>query len=95
MVNQKTFNKFKPLIIMKKLFFTALAVVAFSGVSMASTVEVKERVLLSNEIKIELQKKVVEEDSNCYDRAMDIMDKMTDLSPVEAYEIWLVLTENC
>ncbi|MEP6929834.1 MAG: hypothetical protein ABI850_07470, partial [Flavobacterium sp.] len=64
-------------------------------VSMASTVEVKERVLLSNEIKIELQKKVVEEDSNCYDRAMDIMDKMTDLSPVEAYEIWLVLTENC
>ncbi len=46
MVNQKTIYKFKPLLKMKKLLFTALAVVAFSGVTMANTVEVKEEVVI-------------------------------------------------
>jgi hypothetical protein len=38
---------------MKKLVFTALAVVAFSGVAMANTVEVKEAVVINNEVKAE------------------------------------------
>ena len=34
---------------MKKLFFTAIALVAFSGVSMANTIEVKELVIQTEE----------------------------------------------
>ncbi|MBQ0907301.1 hypothetical protein KBJ98_01140 [Flavobacterium sp. F-328] len=38
---------------MKKMIFTALAVVAFSGAAMANTGEVKEDVVFSNENKVE------------------------------------------
>jgi hypothetical protein len=38
---------------MKKLLFTALAVVAFSGVAMASNLEVKEMEVLSEECYVE------------------------------------------
>jgi hypothetical protein len=48
---------------MKKLVFTALAVVAFSGVAMANSVEVKED-------------KVFYED--CYTKAADYVDKIYD-----------------
>jgi hypothetical protein len=49
---------------MKKLVFTALAVVAFSGVAMAKTGEVKEEATLNNEIKV--QKVLAEEEpSQC------------------------------
>ena len=71
---------------MKKLVFTALAVVAFSGVSMAKTIEAPEK-------DSEIQTKLVEE-VDCYGRAMNILDKL-EVSPVEAYEIWMVLTANC
>ena len=40
--SKKTIYKFKPLFIMKKLVFTALAMVAFSGIAMANSTEVKE-----------------------------------------------------
>jgi hypothetical protein len=36
---------------MKKLLFTALAVVVFIGVAMADTAEVKEKVVINNESK--------------------------------------------
>ncbi|TDE52760.1 hypothetical protein [Flavobacterium sp. GT3P67] len=49
---------------MKKLLFTALAVVAFSGVAMANTAEVKEEVIIKNESKVELVV-VEEEPSQC------------------------------
>ena len=48
---------------MKKLLFTALAVVAFSGVAMADTLEVKED-------------KVFYED--CYTQAADYVDNVYD-----------------
>jgi hypothetical protein len=38
---------------MKKLVFTALAVLAFSGAAIANTGEVKEDVVFSNENKVE------------------------------------------
>jgi hypothetical protein len=38
---------------MKKMIFTALSVVAFSGAAMAKTAEVKEDVVFSNENKVE------------------------------------------
>lgn len=46
MVDQKTIYKFKLLLKTKKLVFTALVVVAFSGVAMANSVEVKESTTL-------------------------------------------------
>lgn len=46
LVNQKNIYKFKTVLIMKKLLFTALAVVTFCGVAMANTVEVKEEVVI-------------------------------------------------
>ena len=40
---------------MKKLFFTAIAMIAFSGVSMANTIEEKEDMLIVNVIPCSTQ----------------------------------------
>ena len=47
---------------MKKLVFTAFAVVAFSGVAMANTAEVKELTVLKNEIKVVI---IQQEENSC------------------------------
>ena len=52
MVNQKTFYKFKTITKMKKMIFTAMAVLAFSAVSMANTIEVKEEVVVKTRVKL-------------------------------------------
>jgi hypothetical protein len=56
MVNQKNIYKFKPLLIMKKLLFTAIALVAFSSASMANTIAheevVSEKSQITNKIAI-------------------------------------------
>ena len=53
---------------MKKLVFTALAVVAFSGVAMANTEEVKKEVI---EIK---ENKEILEATPCEDRMIDLYE---------------------
>ena len=52
---------------MKKVLFTALAVVLFSGVSMASTKEIKVE---KKEVKVELKKKKVKPMSECEKKGM-------------------------
>jgi hypothetical protein len=57
---------------MKKLVFTALAVVAFSGAAMANTVEVKEVIKVKNEVIEVSAINIVAEDvrmSDCSDAA--------------------------
>ena len=66
MVNQENNYKFKPLKKMKKLLFTAIAVIAFSGVSMAETKEVKNEVEV---LKIQL-----EPNDCCVDNALDVYE---------------------
>lgn len=39
---------------MKKMIFTAMTVLAFSAVSVANTIEVKEEVVVNNESKVEV-----------------------------------------
>jgi hypothetical protein len=83
MVNQKTICKFKPELKMKKLVFTALAVVAFSATSFAETREVKVDEILFTE---------------CEDWAMDQMalqDPGDQLPPEEAHDNYRSLVENC
>ncbi len=63
MVNQENIYKFKPSLKMKKLVFTALAVVAFSGVSFAGTKEVKVEVAPP---------------ADCQTLAMDYIDEVYD-----------------
>ena len=53
---------------MKKMIFTAMAVLAFSAVSMANTIEVKEEVVVNNESKVEVL--VLEKDKSCTDQAI-------------------------
>lgn len=62
---------------MKKLVFTALAVVAFSGVAMAKTGEVKEEVVVSSEIK-----KVSEDFNACEERAINTYESI-----ISSYEV--------
>jgi len=50
---------------MKKLLFTALAVVAFSGVAMANSVEVEELTTLKNEIKVV----IIQQEENSFQAA--------------------------
>jgi hypothetical protein len=68
MVNQKTIYKFKPVLKMKKLVFTAIAAVVFSGVSFAGTKEVKEEVVVNNESKEVLKA------TPCEDAAIDFYE---------------------
>jgi len=42
MVNQTKFNNFKKHLKMKKLFFSAVALIAFSSVSMANTMDLED-----------------------------------------------------
>lgn len=80
---------------MKNLLFTAFTVVFFSSASMANTFESKEEIGSAETDKIELITMLMYDDIDCYGRAMNLMDKMIDLSPVEAHDIWQVLTANC
>lgn len=75
-LTKKTIYKFKPVLIMKKLLFTALAVVAFNGIAMANTIEVKEEII-SNSIKIELTNQQAEV-KDCYTKAADYVDNVYD-----------------
>jgi hypothetical protein len=78
---------------MKKLLFTALAVVAFSAVSMANTIEVKEEVVVNNESNVE--KTVILEDSDsCQEFAMNMTDK-TDLNPVDTHDFYQAMLSIC
>ena len=77
MVNQKTFYKFKTITKTKKMIFTAMAVLAFSAVSMANTIEVKEEVVVNNESKV--KKTVVQiKDADCYEKAANYIDNVYD-----------------
>jgi hypothetical protein len=78
-VNQKTFYKFKTVTKMKKMIFTAMAVLAFSAVSMANTIEVKEE--------------VVAED--CYEKAMDAVDIAEEDDPIFNFYLYQVVLRNC
>lgn len=60
---------------MKKLLFTALAVVAFSGVAMANSVEVEESTILNNVLKI-VEKQ--EQATPCEDKALDFYELVID-----------------
>lgn len=87
MVNQKTIYKFKPLLKMKKLAFIALAVIAFSGVSMAGTLEVKE-----------VKKEVVLKADYCQEFAMDFiaeMDPNNEMGSVDANNAYQDLLDMC
>jgi hypothetical protein len=61
---------------MKKLIITAIAIVAFSEISMANTLEEKEVVVVS----IELQ---VQEGDMCQEFAMDYIDEYDANNPGE------------
>lgn len=68
---------------MKKLVFTAFAVVAFSGVAMANTVEAKEEVVLV---------------TDCENWAMDFLDNWdsdNEASGVGAHDVYRELVEMC
>jgi hypothetical protein len=94
MVNQKTIYKFKPLLKMKKLVLTALAVVAFSGVSKANTVEAKEVQKEKNEVFEDLATNILTADiktSECSEIAgitVDIAESDYHLSTGECFDSW-------
>ena len=48
---------------MKKVFFTAIAMIAFSGVSMANTIADEE--VVTENSKIEVKKILLQEDTKC------------------------------
>ena len=76
---------------MKKLVFIALAVVAFSGVSMAGTLEIKE-------VKKEDNKKETVPPDHCQEFAMDFiaeLDPNNEMSPVDANNAYQDLLEMC
>ena len=81
---------------MKKMIFTAMAVLAFSAVSMANTIEVKEEVVVNNESKVE--KTFIEEDASaCEEFAMDMTDATDfrdDSLTHDYYQFWLEWCEN-
>lgn len=98
-LTKKTINKFKNfkneiadsrkpkrnINLSKKLVFTALAVVAFSGAAMANTGEVKviNSLAFDNDCSVETIKK------------MDALDPNNELSPTEAGTIYQILYDNC
>jgi hypothetical protein len=94
MVNQKTIYKFKPSLKMKKLVLTAIAVVAFSGVSRANTVEVKEVLKKKNEVMEVLATNMFKADiktSECSVIAsitVDIAESDYHLSTGECFDSW-------
>ena len=72
---------------MKKLAFIALAVMAFSGVSMAGTLEVKE-----------VKKEVVLKADYCQEFAMDFiaeMDPNNEMGSVDANNAYQDLLDMC
>ena len=71
---------------MKKLVFTALAVVAFSGVTRTNTAVKSEINMLSLKIK--------DCASETIDK-MDCLDPDNELSSVQANTIYQVLYDNC
>jgi hypothetical protein len=93
-VNRKIFINLN-IIIMKKFVFTVLAVVAFSGVSMASTVEIKEGIVLSKTIKEALVVKLVEERNDCYDKAMDAVDCAGSNDSAYNHDLYQWVLANC
>ncbi|MGL2994443.1 hypothetical protein [Flavobacterium sp. TSSA_36] len=67
---------------MKKMIFTAMAVLAFSAVSMANTIEVKEEVVVNNESKVENTLNQDEQTATpCEDRAIDIYESIIGDGP--------------
>ncbi|TDE52763.1 hypothetical protein [Flavobacterium sp. GT3P67] len=79
---------------MKKLLFTALAVVAFSGVAMANTVEVKEVIKEKNEVMEVLATNIVAEDirmSGCSDVAgieVEVAESEYHLDTGNCFDSW-------
>ncbi len=76
---------------MKKMIFTAMAVLAFSAVSMANTIEVKEEVVVNNESKVE--ETILSDDSDsCQELAMEMTDGTDFDDPTlthDYYQAWL------
>lgn len=60
----------------KKLLFSAVAVLAFNGVAMANSAEVKELTILNNELKID---PVTEETTPCQDNAISYYESVIKL----------------
>lgn len=83
MVNQKTIYKFKPELKIKKLVFTALAVVAFSATSFAETREVKVDEILFTACEDEAMGK------------MDSLDPEDEMPPEEAHNVYRGYVEAC
>lgn len=75
------------------MIFTAMAVLAFSAVSVANTIEVKEEVVVNNETKVE--KTVVLDDADtCREFAMGMTD-MVDLDPVATHDFYQAMYNLC
>jgi hypothetical protein len=75
MVNQKTFYKFKTVTKMKKMIFTAMAVLAFSAVSMANTIEVKEEVVENKDSKVKGTIVRLTVFADCYSKAVAYLER--------------------
>ncbi len=60
---------------MKKMIFTAMAVLAFSAVSVANTIEVKEEVVVNKESKVEKTVVHLKVFADCYTKAMKYLDR--------------------
>lgn len=79
---------------MKKMIFTAMAVLAFSAVSVANTIEVKEEVVVNNE-----SKEVKTLASDCFTKAMNYIDKVYDpngtKSPAEVEAAYQGYIKGC
>jgi hypothetical protein len=70
LVNQKNIYKFKQFKKMKKLVFTAIAVIAFSGVAMAETTEAKSEFKILAE-----QVEATPSDDACQQNAIDAYER--------------------
>ncbi|TDP61934.1 hypothetical protein [Flavobacterium dankookense] len=83
---------------MKKLFFSAVALIAFSSVSMANNITIEEE-SISNINKIE-QKRILDDPKTdfCSNIAADVLssrDPDNKLSSVEAYRIYQISLNAC
>jgi len=73
---------------MKKLLFTAIAVVALSGVSMANTpVEAKQ--------VVEVESVKVLQGEPCYEKAMNAVDLAEEDDPIFNYYLYEYVLSHC
>jgi hypothetical protein len=81
---------------MKKLVFTALAVVAFSVSAMAGTKEVKKAHKAVKSSENAIANKTFDGDCNLWAAdTLDFADSNNELTPVQAHDAYLQLVEMC